>query len=141
MIASAADIGSTVTVLFVTYGGKVGVNRPGLIDCTTFNTAVTDYQAAIQNHFWVTTIPAQNQNFVIDQVMVDGSSVDLTTGGYTRVEVTVTMFGETYTFNLDNGYSPFDPGASGQEIAHKAIDHYKASHPPPSAKVYTFGHN
>ncbi|XP_066273422.1 uncharacterized protein [Branchiostoma lanceolatum] len=106
--------------------------------CTTFNTAVTAYQAALQSHFWVTTIPAQNQDFVIDQVMVDGSSYDFTTGGYNRADVTVTMFGETYSFPLDSSISPFDLTPVGPEIAQKALDQYKASHLPPSTKVYAY---
>ncbi|XP_078601266.1 uncharacterized protein LOC144876172 [Branchiostoma floridae x Branchiostoma japonicum] len=109
--------------------------------CTTFNTALNVYQAALQDHYWVTTIPAQNQDFVIDQLMVDGTSMDFTTGAYSRVDVTVTMFGETYTFPLDNSLSPFNLAPAGPEIAQKALDHYKANHPPPSTKVYAYSHS
>ncbi|XP_019637089.1 PREDICTED: solute carrier organic anion transporter family member 3A1-like [Branchiostoma belcheri] len=51
MIASAADIGSTVTVLFVTYyGGKVGVNRPRLIGTGVLLVAVGSFLSGMP-HF------------------------------------------------------------------------------------------
>ncbi|XP_066273423.1 uncharacterized protein [Branchiostoma lanceolatum] len=102
--------------------------------CSAFQAAMADYQGSVQQHYWVTTMPPQNQNYVIDQVLVDGSSFDATVGGYTSSTVTVTLFGETYTFSLDSPLTMFDMTQAGQEIAQKALDQYKSRHPAPTTK-------
>ncbi|XP_078656448.1 uncharacterized protein LOC144902756 [Branchiostoma floridae x Branchiostoma belcheri] len=104
--------------------------------CTEYQTALSHYQNTLQDYYWVTTIPPQNQNYVINQVLVDGSSLDANAGGYTSTTVIVTLFGETYTFQLDNPLTMFDMTQAGREIAQKALDHYKAQHPAPTTKKF-----
>ncbi|XP_078656462.1 uncharacterized protein LOC144902761 [Branchiostoma floridae x Branchiostoma belcheri] len=104
--------------------------------CTAYQLSLTNYQNALQDHYWVTTMPPQNQNYVINQVLVDGSSYDGNVGGYTSTTVTVTLFGETYTFPLDGPLTMFDMTQAGREIAQKAVDQYKAQHPAPTTKKF-----
>eukprot|EP00058_Branchiostoma_floridae_P027582 XP_002613073.1 hypothetical protein BRAFLDRAFT_89955 [Branchiostoma floridae] len=102
--------------------------------CSPFQAAMADYQGSMQQNYWVTTMPTDNQNYAINQVLVDGSSFDATVGGYTSATVTATLFGETYAFSLDSPLTMFDMTQAGREIAQKALDHYKALHPAPTTK-------
>eukprot|EP00058_Branchiostoma_floridae_P016095 XP_002601583.1 hypothetical protein BRAFLDRAFT_124351 [Branchiostoma floridae] len=102
--------------------------------CSAFQAAMADYQGSMQQNYWVTTMPTDNQNYAINQVLVDGSSFDATVGGYTSATVTATLFGETYAFSLDSPLTMFDMTQAGREIAQKALDHYKALHPAPTTK-------
>ncbi|XP_078601016.1 uncharacterized protein LOC144876018 [Branchiostoma floridae x Branchiostoma japonicum] len=102
--------------------------------CSPFQAAMADYQGSMQQNYWVTTMPTDNQNYAINQVLVDGSSFDATVGGYTSATVTATLFGETYAFSLDSPLTMFDMTQAGREIAQKALDHYKALHPTPTTK-------